>query len=215
MQLTLWLQPGQCCCTGWEGDCTFTSFDQVFQVFLNSDELFINNVCIKSWIMLIGLTSLIGCIWNSNGLQLPQCQCIPPPTLRSLFASCEKVNKYTLWIDPADALCFKCHLRQTALAKGQFVTVLNTLVLQGKEREPVIIGKSKVHIWVKQTASHFKCHHWLAWSYVSVYLEQHVRSCSVMNHSICQLGDLSLKSLFPCWLRDARVQVNLCLLVTR
>lgn len=64
-----------------------------------------------------------------------------------LFTSCIKSKN----IDSkdrsfVDTLYFKCHPPRPALAKGQSVTFLNTLDLQAKGKEPVLIGRSKAHI---------------------------------------------------------------------
>lgn len=97
-----------------------------------------------------------------------------------------------------ETLYFKCRLPWTALAKGQDVTFLNTPDLQGKRKEAqVLIGRSKVHIWVGLTASHLNVN--IGYMVVhSVYLEHRGQS----HPAVYQLGDLSLRSLLPCWLWD-------------
>lgn len=86
----------------------------------------------------------------------------------------------------------------TAFAKGQGVTFLDTPDLRGKgKEEQVLIGRSKVHIWAGLTASHLNVN--IGYMVVhSVYLAHRAQS----RPAVYQLGDLSLRSLLPCWLWD-------------
>lgn len=104
----------------------------------------------------------------------------------------------------AETLYSKCHLPWTALAKGQGVTFLNTPDLQGKgKEEQVLIGRSKVHIWVGLTASHLNVNPGYMVVH-SVYLEHRAQS----RPAVYQPGDLSLRSLLPCWLWDDSVWLD-------